>query len=259
MSSCASPKSAPSSAAPAAWREVGPATPGSTKSVWRELCSNSHKLVAVFGLALTAIQGCGIDADSEPRRIPDGALPPALVAPGTTATPVVETVDRTLFFAVTNSERLASLSVPVPVNEGNPFSAALVTLIKNEPSDAQLINRIPSETDVLGVEFDPATGVLTVNLSEALQEIEGEFQVQAFAQLVFTATEFPTVTRGVRFLIEGQPRGTPIEGGIKPANETVTRSDYRALDPTLPTTTSTTRPPETSTSQTTAPGPSGQP
>lgn len=202
---------------------------------------------AVVVIASASLAACGIDADDSPRRIPPGALPDQLLDAGTTTTIDTETVDRIIYLVLTDSPRLATLASPVPANQGNPFSATLSALVAAQPARDELLNRIPKDTVVLGADLDPVTGLLTVNLSSAMQDIEGDLQVQAFAQLVFTATEFPTVTRGVRFLIEGQARATPVQGGIKPANETVTRSDYRSFDPTLPTTTSTTRPPETTT------------
>jgi spore germination protein GerM len=212
----------------------------------------ARTVAVLLAVVLTAaLGGCGITTDDSPRPIPQGALPEQLILPATTTTITVETVDRTLYFALADAESLATLSVPVPATEGNPYRAALSALVATRPVQEDLNNQIPPDTAVLAADLDAASGVLTVNLSEEMEGIEGELLVQAFAQLVFTATEFRTVT-GVRFLIEGQPRGTPIEGGIKEANETVDRSDYRSFDPTRPTTTSTTRPAPT---PTTAPAP----
>jgi spore germination protein GerM len=197
--------------------------------------------LSVALLLVAALGGCGITTDDSPRPIPRGALPEQLLLPATTTTITVETVDRTLYFALADAESLATLSVPVPATEGNPYRAALSALVATRPVQEDLNNQIPADTSVLGADLDAASGVLTVNLSEEMENVVGPVQLQAFAQLVFTATEFRTVT-GVRFLIVGQPRGTPIEGGIKEANETVVRNDYRSFDPTRPTTTSTTRP-----------------
>ncbi len=219
--------------------------------------SRRRRIAAVLVAFAALGSGCGIAADEEPRAIPEGALPESLVAPATTTTlpGTIGTVDRTVWFVRSEVEQLASLEVPVPIDEGNPIGAALRALVAAAPADEGLTNAIPPGTEVLAADLDTASGVLTINLSETMGEVEGDRQVNAFAQLVFTATEFPTVTGGVRFLIDGQARSTPTAGGTQPANEPVDRDDYRRVDPSVPPT--TVRP--TPTTAAPAPAPAGSP
>jgi hypothetical protein len=57
--------------------------------------------------------------------------------------------------------------------------------------------------------------------------VAAEFRLQAYAQLVYTATQYaPSAT--VRFRTDGQPTRVPTDGGDKLE---VTRADYRELQP----------------------------
>ncbi len=61
-----------------------------------------------------------------------------------------------------------------------------------------------------------------------LRGVQGDFQLQAFAQLVQTATGLSGV-RDVRFRIGGAPIDAPTDAGV--SSEPVTRDDYASLAP----------------------------
>ena len=71
-------------------------------------------------------------------------------------------------------------------------------------------------------------GLVTLDLSSEIADIAGPNAVEAYAQIVYTATQYPAVARRVRFLIEGEPDNVPTLNEDEPE---VTRSNYRDLSP----------------------------
>jgi len=93
--------------------------------------------------------------------------------------------------------------------------------------EQQLRSAIPTRTTVLGVENPD--GILTIDLGpEGLFELEDEQQLQAIAQLVYTATGLGSVD-GVLLQIEGELRPLPTEGEPTEGLRPVTREDYSSL------------------------------
>ncbi len=94
-----------------------------------------------------------------------------------------------------------------------------------------LASSIPRGTRLLGVDLDH--GGATVDLS-------GEFGARSArsalvfraAQVVYTATQFPTVRR-VSFRVEGRPLPVPAARGRSFLRRPVTRKDYEALLPPI--------------------------
>ena len=70
----------------------------------------------------------------------------------------------------------------------------------------------------------------TVAISRAINDISGQTQKQAYAQLAFTTFDFTTVGQ-VRFQVEGKNVDAPTDNGNKAV---VTAEDYPALRPGLP-------------------------
>ncbi len=107
---------------------------------------------------------------------------------------------------------------------------ALIAGPTEEEASAGLTSVIPAETIILG--SDLINGVLQINLAQgALEQIEGELQRLAIAQLVFTATEIPGVS-WLWVLIEGEPRALPTDEGDLEAP--VGRVHYASLGPPGP-------------------------
>jgi spore germination protein GerM len=70
-------------------------------------------------------------------------------------------------------------------------------------------------------------GVVSVNLPLSFENLGGQDQTVAAAQIVFTVTTFSGV-QGVRFLVAGQAARVPNgNGGLTPGPST--RKDYSAL------------------------------
>jgi spore germination protein GerM len=124
-------------------------------------------------------------------------------------------VDREVTQAGVPNERLATL-----------FNGATPNEI-----DSGITSGIPADTVLLDVTTDEEDREVMIDLSPDIFSIEGEALVQAFAQIVWTATE-PTAGgyRQVRFSVDGEP--TPVLDGAGAEQEgPVTRGSYDALRP----------------------------
>lgn len=177
-------------------------------------------VLAVGTLATAALSGCGVPLDDEPRAIVRTTSTPVDATPTTTSTPGGQEV--TVYFV--SEARLEG--VPYPV-KGEPslsqaLGYALETPAQGAPSD--LVTAVPPGTKIRKVEV--RDGLARIDLTGEMNDISGENQKQAFAQLVFTALAFPGVSR-VRFLIDGKGVDAPTDEGNL---ATVSASDY---DPPL--------------------------
>ena len=81
--------------------------------------------------------------------------------------------------------------------------------------------------------------LLTVDLTNF--SVEGPGQTAAVAQIVYTATDLPGVG-SVRLLINGKSVAVPLDDKGSTPGARLVRSDFPALEPESPTTTSTSSP-----------------
>ena len=185
---------------------------------------------ALLGVLAAVAAACGVPQDPAPRVLDASALPEELAAPATTTTstePPVPLQAVHLYFV--DGEALGE---PVERDLATPAGpiAALEALIAGptaEEASGGLTSVIPAETVVLS--SDLTNGVLRVDLAEgALEQIEGELQRLAIAQLVYTATELSGID-WLWVLIEGEPRALPTDEGDVEAP--VGRAHYASLSP----------------------------
>jgi len=132
------------------------------------------------------------------------AAPPATAAP--TASPVATTTLRVYLFQPDPAGGDAHL---VPVLRTVPATRAVATaavqeLLAGPTSDERgLLTMIPAGSQLLGITIDGS--VATVDLSGAFESGGGSASMFGrLAQLVYTATQFPTVD-AVRLRLDGQP------------------------------------------------------
>jgi spore germination protein GerM len=107
--------------------------------------------------------------------------------------------------------------------------AALLGARSTEEQEQGLESSIPSDTVLLDVDYVEESNELVIDLSGALFDVQGEELANAFAQLVWTATELDGV-RQVRFKVDGEARRAPDGEGIEQEGA-VTRADYSNLAP----------------------------
>jgi hypothetical protein len=193
--------------------------------------------VLVIATVVAVLLGaCGVQSDSEPRKIAAEDVPFDLLAPATSVgpSPGDEGVGRSVWF-VDNDGLLARgmRALPTPITP-----EAVVTALLQGVTDAEANNGLRSNiatgTKLLGVE-GPDNGRVTVNLSSDFLKVSRELQRLALAQVVFTLTGLPNVDR-VLFEFDGKPTQVPGRGDELTA-EPLTRDDFSQFDPSVTTTT----------------------
>lgn len=180
-------------------------------------------LIGLFALA----SACGIPNDGAPRQIADDKVPFSLLGPSTTATttPVSGGSVASLFFL--DGTQVRKLPRTVPNREPQTVLNELVKgLTDSDPSG--LTTAIPRETQILKTAVDGQTLVVTLN--NAILNIAGAEQKNAFGQLVFTATDL--AFNSVRFRTADasgveQDVPTPTDNGAKAGP--VDKSDFLSL------------------------------
>lgn len=208
---------------------------------------SSLRRVIVIAVVFGAV-ACGIPSDDEPRAIPEAAVPEQAREPrgagtsSTTALPSAQTQEQMIYLVggSTEAPRLVQTGVQV-VGSTDPSTLAKNTieqLISTRPEDVgqsgMATNQIPSSVEVLGARVG-ADGVLDLDLTEELAQVESERLRLAIAQIVFTATEPATSgINAVRVLINGAGITVPTQSGSSTAGQPVSRTDYANFDPQLP-------------------------
>lgn len=173
----------------------------------------------------TASTGTTPQATTEARATPVPATATPMESPGGSATTTLR-----VYFLRDEKITTASRIVPKTQQVG---AAALEELLKG-PVDAEkasgFSSAIPAGTQVLGLNIDDS--VATVNLSKEFESGGGSFSMRArLAQVVYTLTQFPTVTT-VQFQIDGQPVTTFGGEGVI-LEHPVGRADFEDLTPLI--------------------------
>jgi spore germination protein GerM len=190
--------------------------------------------ITLLGLLVGAM-GCGVAADDEPKAIKAEDLPPELLDPNPPTSTTISgspTTAVTVYLLVRSGSttRLAPAERDVTdaANRGERI-AALLGARSTEEQEQGLESSIPSDTVLLDVDYVEESNELVIDLSGALFDVQGEELANAFAQLVWTATELDGV-RQVRFKVDGEARRAPDGEGIEQEGA-VTRADYSNLAP----------------------------
>jgi spore germination protein GerM len=194
------------------------------------------RLLGALLLLATSV-ACGVPADDGPEAIAARDIPEDLLDPNPgTSTTLPEGTGTTVevFMLEETSEGVRLVAVPRQVAQPDEPNERLVALFGGATEteiDAGVTSGIPADTELLGVTVDDADREVMIDISDDIFTIEGEALAQAFAQIVWTATELDAGGyRQVRFSVEGEP--TPVlDGDGAEQDGTVTRSDYDALRP----------------------------
>jgi spore germination protein GerM len=197
-------------------------------------------LVVAVVLALTA--GCGLSANSKPRVIAADDLPAELLDPNPSSSTTLgqspATTSVVVYFLVQESNVTRLVGVAREVKDSRrPRDRLAALLVPPSPAEQTqgLLTSIPADTVLIDTKLDNTTGELTINLSRSLFDIQGQELRNAFAQLVWTATDIPGV-RQVKFLVDGKEYRVPDQDGIEQPGA-VTRANYATLQPAPVTTT----------------------
>jgi spore germination protein GerM len=114
-------------------------------------------------------------------------------------------------------------------------TAVLTELFTGLTAKEQQLNKwrtaVPPDTKLLDTPVQQPDGTLVVNLNQAFFQASGPGQINAVAQVVFTATGIDGVQR-VKILVEGQPQGWPRgDGTAQLVGEPLTQYAYPELNP----------------------------
>ena len=194
-----------------------------------------RRAVAAVGVATVVIvlAGCGVPVDKQPAAlsrhgIPFGLLDPT--APSTTATtsPIEVPVQ---IFLVDPTDHLVPVARDVPVSAPDLYTVlgALVAGPTDAEAEAGLQTSLPAQTTVIDATI--TAGIATVNLGGTFGQLVGPAQIQAVAQVVFTASGLPGVT-GVTFELSGEAVEVPVPSGVEVPMATT--AQFAALAPVTP-------------------------
>jgi spore germination protein GerM len=202
--------------------------------------SRRPALLALAALvAITMVAACGLPEDSSPRLITDEALPAELTdRPDVTAPiPPDEAELRQIYLVTTEGEgetsRLVAVEREMRRNDNTEakITATLNSLI-NRGEDRTFRTFVPETLEVNGVTLDrgddEGNGTLTIDLNGDMANVENIGQSLAYAQLVYTATQFPGVVN-VRFTNNGEVASAL--NGTGESVPVVTRESYSDFAP----------------------------
>ena len=194
--------------------------------------------VARLALALALLgAACGVTANDRPQAIAPENLPAGLLDPNpATSTTIASSPTTTpvpVYFLVREGDVERLRQITREVAEPTLASARIGALFSQptaEEADAGITSSIPADLVLLQEPvLDEESGVLTIDLSSELFDIQSAELTRAVAQIVFTVTELSDVLR-VRFLVEGEATPVPNDDGVE-KEDPVGRADYRSLSP----------------------------
>ena len=190
----------------------------------RRLRATALTLVVVGGLA-----ACGISTDSQPQALARKDIPFNLLAPSTTTvTPGSPTARASI------TVYMVGLTGLVPVSRGVRTPATLpgaLNALLEGPTDSEVADGLRTAiSDQTAV--SPGVvgfGVATVDLGGGFGQVGGQEQILAVAQIVFTATALPGISK-VQFTLNGRPVEVPAGDGTLTQGP-LGRSDFPSLAP----------------------------
>ena len=170
-------------------------------------------------VVLAALLGaCGVPFDDSPRPIAQTTATTVAGTPTTAASLDAATVG--VYFL--RGDRLERQDYPV---DGEPTLRQALEFALAEPADdggGGLRTSVPPGTALRHVEVADRTA--TVDLTDAINDVNGQAQKEAFAQMAFTVFDFGGVDK-VRFLVGGDAVDAPTDQGNLAV---VTADDYGA-------------------------------
>ncbi|HEY1278371.1 MAG TPA: GerMN domain-containing protein, partial [Acidimicrobiales bacterium] len=191
------------------------------------------KLLAVVGAVVAFLSACGIPSDGRPRDI---AADERLQLADTKAPEqVAATPNAPKVYFLSQGPNGEDRLQPAGRDVVSTPSAVLTELFNGLTATEQQTNKwrtaVPPDTKMVDTPVPQPDGTLVVNLNQAFFQASGPAQINAVAQVVFTATGLENVQR-VKILVEGQPQGWPRgDGTAQPVGEPLSQYAYPELNP----------------------------
>jgi hypothetical protein len=191
-------------------------------------------------VAAATLAGCGIPIDAQPTALAKNGIPFGLLNPAapttTTSTPSSVEVPVQIFL-IGPTGRLVAVARDVPVSA--PDLQTVLEALVAGPTDVEesagLQSALSAQTTVFGATI--VGQIATINLGGSFGQLVGPPQIQAVAQIVFTASALPGVT-GVSFELSGLPVEVPVASGAQVPVASTTQFAPYAPEPSSTTTTS---------------------
>ncbi len=205
--------------------------------------ARARRVVAAVALVSAAamLAGCGVPVDSQPTAlsrngIPFGLLNPAAPSTTTTTTPSSVEVPVQIFLIGPTGHLVAvARDVPVSAPDLQTVLEALVAGPTDVEESAGLQSALSGQTTIFGATI--VGQIATINLGGSFGQLVGPPQIQAVAQIVFTASALPGVT-GVSFELSGTPVQVPVASGAQvPVASTAQFAPYAPVASSTTTTT----------------------
>ena len=152
------------------------------------------------------LQACGVEPEAAPRDLPEDEQ--ELNASDPSADTAASGANR-VYFIAPGEERLLR-SVQREATSEFDLIEILLEGPNEEEAQAQFDTAIPATTELLST--SNLAGVLTVNLTTDIDDLDTQAMMQAISQIVYTATELDDV-EAVQVEIDGQPLSTPTPDG----------------------------------------------
>jgi Sporulation and spore germination len=193
------------------------------------------------GIAIAlALASCGVPVDPGPTALAKDGIPFHLLEPSTpahvptTTAPPTEVASVNVFL-MGESGRLVSVQREVPTAQLSAASVLMVLAQGPTQDEVQtgLWTAIPPQTTVISASVDSA-GVATINVGGTFGQLVGTSQIDAVAQIVFTATELSLPgwkVTSVTFELDGQPIEVPVASGAQ--EPVVNESDFVSIAPAV--------------------------
>jgi spore germination protein GerM len=161
--------------------------------------------IALITSVTVVVSACGVQGDASPRDLPDDEQELNIADP---VDPDASGANRVYLIAPGEERLLRS------VQREATSAFDLIQILLQGPTDSEVQEQydtaIPSTTELLGTGTQGQ--VLTVNLTTDIDELDSQTLMHAVAQIVYTATELPTV-EAVQIEIDGEPLSAPTPDG----------------------------------------------
>ncbi len=183
--------------------------------------------LVVLGLSAVLLVGaCGVPTDDKPRVVDREALPGPLRPPESTPTPSTGArVTASARVYLVREGRLQGVTRAVAAPPGLP--AVLDALLLGPTPEEQHRGLRSALTSDVRLDTAVNSGVALIDVTPLT--VEGEEQILAVAQLVFTATAVPGI-HSVSISLEGRPVEVPTgDGTLKAAP--LERADFASVAP----------------------------
>jgi len=185
--------------------------------------SSRWQRIAVALVATGTLAGCGISADESPRDIPP-AQQVDLGVGGDTEAGETTGQARIYLLAPGDGNQLSPVARDI-AEAPDPLLRELLAGANTVELEKQYRSAIPSGTQLLSTRLQGNT--LRVDLSDELLQLTGSDLVAALAQIVFTASEVPGVSRVV-VLVDGAAQQWPAADGAL-QQQALTVYDYPGM------------------------------